>query len=354
MTKIIFLLALLPLTSLAAKDEPQDAAPGELVSRYWLDDPIVLGGTIGFPNHLFTLSSGHGSGTDRNIDYSPPQTTDFLFNIGFGPWQFAYKIALPQSSYSRNTYGAVDYSDFAFEFGKLAWAGSLYYQSFTGFYTDLNGNTGSYARIGNGSDTTSDSTSSNFGTAPDIQKRPDIRTRHFGAVAWHAFPLRGDDPQAFKISLKTMFDKPEPGFNLDFVHNFVVDHAEITGASVLVPAKKADSYGKGATLLGVNTNSVTAGAGLVASYVFDSRFWSVDSLLLYGGGVQRQRADFLLDHSWKTVYADNFNFRLGVNYKADMDQLGLHFWVNTMGSKVADVRLSSSNMSFDLSYVRTI
>jgi hypothetical protein len=358
--KPLFLLAaaafLLPPGALAAEDQP--TAPGELVSRYWLEDPITLGGTLGFPNHVFSVS-GAGTGKAKNLDYSPPQATDLTLTLGYGPFQFSYKLPVPQSSSSRATYGKADYSDFSFEFGRDRYAASVYYQTFQGFYADLNGNTGNFARIGS-SDESDDASSGAFGapgavSAPqDILQRRDIHTRHYGAIAWHSIPLFGEGDQAFRISFQTLYDKPAPGFNLDLVNHAFYDRAQIQADAPLVPAKKASTFGNGAALRGLDAQSVGAGVGLASSYVFDESSFYLDGLFLYGGGLQRQRADYLDDHAWRTVYADNVNLRFGASYRGERQQAGLHFWVNTTAAPTGDVRIHSSNMALELSYLRTI
>ncbi|MGZ3734935.1 MAG: hypothetical protein ACXVB9_20890 [Bdellovibrionota bacterium] len=350
--KTIFVLAAL-LLSLPALAE--DAAPGELLSRYWLEEPLTLGATVGLPSHLFSLS-GSGTGKDKNLDFSPPQATDLTLTGGYGPFQFSYKLPVPQSAYSRSTYGRVSYTDFSFEFGRDRLAASVYYQDFSGFYTDLNGNTGNFSRVGPAEPDTSASTSASSSTTapPDILQRPDIRTRHYGAVAWHSVPLKGEGDQAFKISFHTIYGKPDPGFNLDLVNSLFYDRAQAHADFAFVPAAKAATFGNGASLTGVDSHSAGAGVGLASSYVFESGTIFLDGLFLYGGGVQRQLAEYVSDHRWRTAYVDNVNLRTGVNYRGDHSQAGFHFWVNTLGSPVGDVRFNSSNLALELSYLRTI
>ncbi len=358
---VIFACArILPVA--AATDE---APEGELLSRYWLDEPVTLSAAFGVPNHVFSVSVDEKNAQNdkqKNVDYSPPQATDLTLLAGYGFFHFAWKFALPQSAGSKSTYGKSTYDDFSLEFGRNRLAASIYNQNFRGFYTDLNGNTGNYSRIGRGSTSeSSDKSDSSFAnsssqpSAPqDILKRSDISSKHYGAIAWYALPLAGEDAQAFQITFNTLYGSPSPGFSFDMVTNFFYDYAQIHGGSPFVPEKKAESFGNGAFLQGVDMHSAGAGLGFATSYVFEPGKFFLDAMLTYGGGAQRQHLFFAGDSYWKTAYVDNFNMKMGLNFRNDRQQAGLHFWVNDVGSKVSEVRFNSSNMAIELGYQHTI
>jgi Domain of unknown function (DUF4421) len=338
----------------------QSTAESEDEQHTLLEQPVTLGATLGFPNHLFSLGV-LGAGDDRlkNIDYSPPQVSDLTLTAGYGVALLSWSFPMPQSSQGRQTYGKTKYNDFKFELGSERAAASLYFQSFSGFYTDLNGNTGNFARIGSGSGSSASSgTEESFGGSsaapPDILKRPDIRSKHYGTIGWYAIPLGSEGAQAFDISFKTLPRRPHPGFDWNLIGNALVDRATVNGSSPLVPEKKAQLFGRGASLTGVDLTTAGVGAGVAGSYVFDSGAYYLDGLFLYGGGAQRQRTQFTDDFRWTTAYADNVNLRFGLNYKTEWSEAGLHFWVNTLGSRVSDLRFNSSNMALELSYQRTI
>lgn len=341
-----------------AQAAEEEVAPGELLSRYWLEDPLTISTTFGVPNHVFSISADGSSDTQKNIDYSPPQATDFTLAIGYGQFNFSWKQPLPQSSGSKNQYGRSTYDDFSFEWGRNRFATSLYYQTFSGFYTDLNGNTGNFARIGSGggssNDSTSfrDSTASSASTPPDIVKRGDINTRHYGAIAWYAFPLVGENAQAFQLTFRSIIDTPSPGFNFDLVTSLFYDYARVNAGGPFVPAKRSTNFGRGARLQALETYSGGTGVGFAMSYAFKHFF--MDGMFLYGGGAQRQQATFSDDKTWNTAYVDNVNMKTGFGFRMNQHQAGLNFWVNSVGSRVSDVRFTSSNMAIELGYQITI
>jgi hypothetical protein len=343
-------------SSLASQE---DAPQGELLSRYWLEEPVTLAATIGLPNHLFSVSvddKSSGSDKQKNVDYSPPQATDLTLLAGYGFFHFAWRFALPQSASSKSAFGKASYDDFSLEFGRERVAASLYYQRFGGFFTDLNGNTDNYSRIGGGATNEPASSTSAAASAPpqDILKRPDISTKHYGAIAWYAVPVRGEGAQAFQIALGSLAGRPDPGFNLNLISNVFYDYAQIYGTLPFVPEKKAAVFGHGASLQGVDMHSLGAGVGMATSYVFESTRFFLDGLLTYGGGAQRQHTVFADDSAWSTVYVDNVNMKMGLNYRNDRQRAGLHFWVNDISSRVRDVRINSSNMAVELGYQHTI
>ncbi len=345
-----------------AEDNEEVVAPGELLSRYWLEDPFTITTTFSVPNHVFSLAAEGASDSDKqkNLDYSPPQGTDLTLAIGYGQFNFAWRQPFPQSNGSKAQYGRSTYDDFSFEWGRNRFATSLYFQTFNGFYSDLNGNTGNFARIGSGggsNDTSSNgfrdsSSSSTAATPQDILKRGDIRTKHYGAIAWYAFPLLGENAQAFQLTFRSILDKPSPGFNLDLVTSLYYDYATINGDTPFVPAKRSSKFGRGAFLQGLETYSGGTGVGFATSFAFS--YFYVDGMMLYAGGAQRQHATYTDDRAWKTVYVDNFNMKTGVGFRSDRHQAGLHFWVNSVGSKVSDVRFTQSNMAIELGYQLTI
>lgn len=352
------LIVFCALPALATIAPEARATTGELESRYWLEDPLRIQTTFGVPQHLFTLSSGPDSDKLRNLDYAPPQATDLTLAVGYGPFQFSWKQPLPQGNGSKRDYGKHSYDDFRFEWARERVAVSLYYQTFGGFYTDLNGNMGNFSRINSGSGASDNSTTAPSALAAslpqDILKRPDIETRHMGSIAWYAIPLVGENAQAFQLSFASAGDRPAPGFDLDFVSNLFYDQARIRGAVPFVPENRALLFGKGSRLQAVETHSAGLGVGLAASYVLPGALFSFDFAFLYGGGAQRQHAIYSEDHRWKTVYVDNVNFRTGVGFQSGKHQAGLHFWTNAVGSRVDDVRLTSSNMAIELGYGITI
>jgi|GEM_PF-6105233 len=350
---LVLSLLMLSTFAFAAVEE---VAPGELLSRYWLEDPLTISTTFGVPNHVFSLSADGSSSAQNSIDYSPPQATDFTLAIGYGQFNFSWKQPLPQSSGSKNQFGRSTYNDFCFEWGRNRFATSLYHQNFNGFYTDLNGNTGNFARIGSGGSNDSSSpsrdTPSSFAVPQDIVKRGDISTKHYGAIVWYAFPLVGENAQAFQLSFRSIIDTPSPGFNFDLVTNLFYDYATVNGSEPFVPAKRSSSFGRSARLQAVETHSGGTGIGFAASYAFKYLF--VDGMFLYGGGAQRQHLSFSDDQNWNTSYVDNVNMKTGVGFRMNKHQAGLNFWVNSMGSKVSDVRFTSSNMAVELGYQITI
>ncbi len=344
-------------TAPAFSAEEEEVEKGELLSRYWLAEPVTLAATIGLPNHLFSLSvPGQSDDKLKNVDYSPPQSSDLTIAAGYGPFQFSWKFPLPPSAANKATYGDNEYNDLNFEYGRDRYAASAYFQSFRGFYTDLNGNTGNFARIdsGGGGSATDTTSASTLSAPQDILKRPDIRTRHYGVIGWYGIPLVGENAQAFQISFHSLFDSPSPGFNLDLATNIFYDRSQIHGGLPLIPSKKASLFPASQSLWGLDLHSAGAGTGLATSYVFQSTHFFLDGLFTYGGGVQRQRAEYLRDTHWTTAYVDNVNFRFGVNYQAELKKAGLHLWVNTLGSRVGDARVNSSNMAIELNYQQTI
>lgn len=347
---LVFALASAPCAALANN--------GELESRYWLEDPLRLAATFGVPQHLFSLSAGPDSDKLRNLDYAPPQATDLTLELGYGPFQLSWKQPLPQGDGSRRDFGRSTYDDFSFEWGRDRFALSLYYQTFSGFYTDLNGNMGNFARIntspGDDNARAPSSPATSSALPPEIVKRPDIDTRHFGSVFWYAFPLVGENGQAFQLSLRSNADKPAPGFNFDLLSHAFYDQARIRAGSPFVPEKRAAVFGKGSRLQAVETHSAGAGLGFATSYVFPAAMFSLDFAFVYGGGAQRQHAVYSDDQRWQTVYVNNVNLRTGVGFLYERHKAGLHFWTNTVGSRVGDVQLSSSNMAVELGYGITI
>lgn len=340
---------------------PAVAKDGELESRYWLEDPLRLETTFGVPQHLFSLSSGPDSDKLRNLDYAPPQATDLTLELGYGPFQLSWKQPLPQGDGSKRDYGERSYDDFRFEWARERNAVSLYFQTFSGFYTDLNGNMGNFARISSGAaadDTTRSAQNAAAAAAsslpPDILKRPDISTRHYGAIFWHAIPVVGENAQAFQLSLRSSAEKPAPGFNFDFLTNVFYDRASIRAGTPFVPEKRAPLFGKAARLREVDTWSAGAGLGFATSYAFTGGMFAFDFAFIYGGGAQRQHATFTDDQRWRTVYVHDVNLRTGLGFRSDRHRAGLHFWTNTVGSRVEDANLSSSNMAVELGYGITI
>jgi hypothetical protein len=350
------ILSLILLSPLAHAEE--EVAPGELLSRYWLEDPLTISTTFGVPNHVFSLSADDSGSTQKNIDYSPPQATDLTLAVGYGQFNFSWKQPLPQSSASKGQYGRSTYDDFSFEWGRNRFATSLYYQTFSGFYTDLNGNTGNFARIGSGgsgSDTTSPSLRDNpssVATPADIVKRGDISTRHYGAILWYAFPLVGENSQAFQLTFRSIVDTPGTGFNFDLVTSLFYDYAAVNASTPFVPARRSANFGRGAALQGIETYSGGTGVGFATSYAWSHVF--VDGMFLYGGGAQRQHAKFTDDKTWNTAYVDNVNMKTGVGFRMKQHQAGLNFWVNSIGSRVSDIRFTQSNMAIELGYQLTI
>lgn len=337
------------------------AKDGELESRYWLEDPLRMAATFGVPQHLFSLTSGPEADKLRNLDYAPPQATDLTLELGYGPFQLSWKQPLPQGQGSKRDYGERSYDDFRFEWARERNAVSLYYQTFSGFYTDLNGNMGNFARISSGS--AADETTRNAQNAAasaasalpaDIVKRPDIATRHYGVILWQALPLVGENAQAFELSLRSMADRPAPGFNFDLLANLFFDRAAIRAGTPFVPEKRAPLFGKAATLKEVDTWSAGAGLGFATSYAFSGGMFALDFAFVYGGATQRQHTTFTDDQRWRTVYVHDVNLRTGLGFRVDRHRAGLHFWTNTVGSRVEDAELSSSNMAVELGYGITI
>lgn len=330
---------------------------GELESRYWLEDPLRMAATFGVPQHLFSLSSGPDSDKLRNLDYAPPQATDLTLELGYGPFQLSWKQPLPQGDGSKRDYGERSYDDFRFEWARGRNAASLYYQTFSGFYTDLNGNMGNFARIStDGADDKPAATPSTTSPAvpADIVKRPDISTRHYGAILWHAIPLVGENAQAFQLSLRSLGERPAPGFNFDLLTNVFYDRAAIRAGTPFVPDKRAPLFGRAARLREVDTWSAGAGLGFATSYAFSGGMFALDFAFVYGGGAQRQHATLTDDRRWRTVYVHDVNLRTGVAFQSDRHRAGLHFWTHTVGSRVEDANLSSSNMAVELGYGITI
>lgn len=257
----------------------------------------------------------------RAIRYQPNNS----YNVGLGAYVFDVSVelsfAIPLNEKNQSIFGESKARDFQLNTLGRKWGIDLFYQKYSGFYTDND------LLIPEGS---------------PYFHRSDISTRNVGVTALYVF-----NDEDFSIQSAFNFAERQKESAGSFLLTGTVNGFKLSADGPVLDSAVQYSYGTGKSFseLYLTTFSIAPGY----AYNFIRRNFFLSGALMLGPA-----------HNWihyegddmKPVYDIKFNlftsFRVGVGYNADRFFAGLKFVEQSRMAKFSDIRFTNSTSSFRL------
>lgn len=348
----IVAVVLLLLSSNARAAAPPTNTSAEAVSSR---TPLKVESFIEIPSFLFLLSVDGGAAStaysSRRVQYNPTFGPNLGIRASFSPISLTWTTKLrPGESYTRK-YGETAFSDIRMSATHKNWAGDIFYQRYDGFHADLNAKDGLSVQSG------PDASFANHASIGDtytgsskeqIIKRPDISSKHYGAIAYHAMPVYPDQTTARAFDF-AFHSGDVPDLAIDLIFNGYLNHLSIGGSSALVPEERQERFGEGAQARALNMNALGASTGLAFVMGFSKPMY-MNALVMLGGGLQHRTVE-LADNQFSGVgFLQNMNSRIGLGARGETQSFDVNIIFDVWRSSVKNVRLDSSSIGLVLTY----